>query len=139
MDRKQSQAGFKGPLQCSVQTRLPRSGELSSKQEPLEFDDDTVANIIDALIIDVHPIADSVLRAIAEDLTAQERVVLFAYLRTPAIKQVAGRLGKHEQTIRNQLNAIREKLAADSMIELVCKVFISQIAYEQIAYKLMKP
>jgi DNA-binding CsgD family transcriptional regulator len=74
--------------------------------------------------------AADVLQTMRNLLAPQERIVLWEYLREPVIKQTALRLGRREQTIRNQLVSIRGKLQAKSLPELVAKVLIAHFVSE---------
>lgn len=56
-------------------------------------------------------------------LTQGERLVLRLFLAGLNAKQVAGRLGKRPQTVKNQLAAIEHKLGVDSRDEILHFVY----------------
>jgi DNA-binding NarL/FixJ family response regulator len=67
----------------------------------------------------------SLLLVIRQRLSAREREVLVAFVRSLGTKPAAQQLGTRSQTVRNQLASIRAKLQARSPVELVVKVLVA--------------
>ena len=108
----------------------PRNGRLVRNEQQVLSQSGELAGIVAELLIEAESCSRNVLEAIERRLTSREKVVLAEFLRVPDVKQVGLRLRKREQTIRNQLGRVREKLSANSLAELVVNVLLAHIAVQ---------